>query len=185
MHAAFLRRRRGRGALCATARKPAGGRTLPVVHLAPAPDLRVVYQSGNAHNPGDPVGAVALTITADGAVQIEHTAPGGAVERAFTGTTTLAVIERILEHLTAAGFPSVPAHRIPAGASLRNLYVECGGQSAHAAPTAWNAVVNLPGYREAYQLLDSITTLVSGGALTIVAQPEAGVAVPAARSPSA
>lgn len=136
--------------------------------------FRLVYQCGNQHNPGDPFGSVTLTITGDAAVIIENKYRGG--ERSFTGATTLEVIERLLSHLSAAGFPVVAPHRIPAGSALRNLSIESGGQVEQAPPTGYHAIRQMPGYAEAYQMLDSIVTIVSKNALAIVPSPDPSLA---------
>jgi hypothetical protein len=149
------------------------------MQLAIGKNFRLRYQSGNENNPGNPVGAVWLTILGDGAVQIEQRALGGKIQRSFAGTTTRDVIERVLGHLREGGFPDVPKHRIPMGATLRTLTVESGGETAQTLPTSWSAVDAMPGYREAYQLLDSITTLASGGALEMIPSPTPDVAAPA------
>lgn len=136
--------------------------------------FRLVYQCGSEHNPGDPFGSVTLTITGDGAVSIENKHRGG--ERTFTGSTTGEVIERVLAHLRTAGFPVVAPHRIPAGSALRNLSIESGGQSEQAPLTGYHAVRTMPGYAEAYQMLDSIVTIVSKNALEIVPSPDPSLA---------
>lgn len=138
--------------------------------------FRLVYSSGNEHNPTDRAGRVTLEIRGDGSVTVENVKGGGAYARTFVGATTREVVERILGHLRHAGFPIVPDHPIPAGAALRVLAIEAGGESVHGAPTSWDASDGMPGYREAYRILDSIITAVSEGALKMLVSPEPDVA---------
>lgn len=140
--------------------------------------FRLVYTSGNEHNPGDPVGSVALTIDGDGTVSVVNRSRG--VERQWSGTTERSVIERILGHLQEAGFPAVPPHRIPPGSSLRRISIESAGATSSNFPTEWNAGATMAGYREAYQLLDSIVTEVTERQLKILGQPITGLVRPSA-----
>jgi hypothetical protein len=140
--------------------------------------FRLVYQSGNEHNPGDAIGLVVLTIEGDGGVRIDNRARGGLIEAHFQGTTDRSVIERILGHLREGGYPEVPRHAIPAGSALRTISIQSGTEESHCFPTAWHGVDALPGYREAYQLLDSIVTEVSRGKLELTGNPLTGVARP-------
>lgn len=139
--------------------------------------FRLTYRSGNEHNPGDRTGLVVLAITGDGAVTVKQRARGGAIRNEWTGTTDRGVIERVLEHLALAKFPLVPDHRIVAGSTLRTIEIMAGETQA-CPPTSWDAVETMPGYREAYRLLDSIITEVTAAALKMLVDPETGIARP-------
>lgn len=136
--------------------------------------FRLVCQSGSEQNPSDPFGSVTLTITGEGTVSVTNQHRGG--KRSFAGTTTRRVIERVLDHLRTAGFPAVARHRIPPGSALRNLSIESGGQSEQAPPIGYHAVRTMPGYSEAFELLDSIVTIVSNHELEIIPSPDPSLA---------
>ena len=142
--------------------------------------FRITYRSGNEHNPGDPTGLVVLAIAGDGAVTVSQRARGGAVQNQWAGTTDRGVIERVIEHLAVAKFPLVPDHRIVAGSTLRTIEITTGETTQTCNPTSWDAVDAMPGYREAYRLLDSITTEVTAGSLKMLVDPEPGLARPSA-----
>jgi hypothetical protein len=66
--------------------------------------------------------------------------------------------------LDRAGFPAVPEFRPVAGATFRTLTVEAGGTTRQAL-LDWHQAPALPGYSEAFDLLDGVIRQLSGGAV--------------------
>jgi hypothetical protein len=133
--------------------------------------FRLFYQSGNEHDMRDAFGLILLEIDGGGQIAIEQRARNGMIKNHWKGATDRAVIERVLSHLGAAGYPTVPDHQIPRGARLRSIAIESGAETTHTYPTEWTAADAMPGYREAYQLLDSIIMQVTSGALKMRVDP--------------
>lgn len=149
--------------------------------LALAEPFRLLYQSGNEHDMRDAFGLIILAIDGHGQLTIEQRARNGMIKNHWSGTTERAVIERVLAHLHEGGYPTVPDHKIPRGARLRSIAIESGGDSTHTYPTEWSAVNTMAGYREAYQLLDSMIMQVTANGLKMRVDP---VDEPVARAAS-
>ena len=141
------------------------------MNLSLGEPFRLFYQSGNEHDVRDSFGLIVLAIDGNFGVAIDQRARNGMIENHWSGSTDRGVVERVLSHLQAAGYPTVPDHKIPRGARLRSIAIESGTDSTHTYPTEWTAVNAMPGYREAYQLLDSIVMQVTAGALKMRVDP--------------
>lgn len=143
--------------------------------LALAEPFRLFYQSGNEHDMGDVFGLIVLAIDDDFQLTVDQRARNRLIVNHWKGATDRAVVERLLDHLRIAGYPKVPDHRIPSGARLRSIAIESGGESSHTYPTEWKAAKNMPGYGEAYRLLDSMIVQVTAGKLKMTVDPVADV----------
>jgi hypothetical protein len=142
--------------------------------LAIVEPFRLIYQSGNEYDMGDTFGLIVLVIDNAFQLAIDQRARNGQIVNHWNGTTDRAVVERLLGHLDAAGYPKVPDHRIPAGARLRSIAIESAGESTHTYPTEWEAVDHMPGYSEAYQILDTMIMQTTSGKLKMTIEPFPG-----------
>jgi hypothetical protein len=123
------------------------------------------YSVGNEHAPGDPWGRSELVIRADRGARLDHYFSRGREPRAWTGQVDAAVPGELLAALDRAGFPAVPsAGPLPPGAGLRRLTVEADGIERQAL-VSWHQAPSLPGYAEAFDLLDAVIRQLSGGAV--------------------
>ena len=111
----------------------------------------VRYGVGSKHNPGDPFGRSTLTIEPDGKARLEQDMRSGLF--VFTGTVIPAALERFWQALDQSGFPEVPIHRMPAGSASRTLAV---GNLTPRLPVAYHAVGTMPGYAEAFRIIDAV-----------------------------
>ena len=120
---------------------------------------RVTYSVGNENDPGNPFGRSELAIEPDGTARLDHHKRGGAHD-SFSGTAPLAELDRLFAALERAGFPSVTPHQIPGGSTLRKLEV---AGTATTLPIEYYAAKKLPGYAEAFAVLDTLIGTLSGG----------------------
>ncbi|HEX5503806.1 MAG TPA: hypothetical protein VFW96_14375 [Thermomicrobiales bacterium] len=122
---------------------------------------RLTYSAGNEHNPSDPFGRSVLAIEPDGAARLDHYARF--IEpRAWTGRVAPSALDRLWAALARAGFPDVPPHPIPASSTIRVLVAEADG-ARQTAYVAWHAAENLPGYDEAFAILDALVRQLGEG----------------------
>lgn len=128
--------------------------------MSATPTGRIEYSAGNPHNPGDPFGRTELVIEPDGTAQLTLIRGTAGHRITWRASIDLAVVTRIHDALATAGFPQVPPHPIPGGATMRELTVVTG-TDRRAAMVAWHAAQDLTGYAEAFALLDAITRAVS------------------------
>lgn len=119
---------------------------------------RVTYQVGVETNPGNPFGRSALVIERDGAVRLDHVVRDG-TKTAWTARVEPAVLERLWAAIDASGFPSVPQHQVPGGSTMRKLGIE---GAPNTAIVEWHAAAKMPGYGDAFKLLDQIVRQLSG-----------------------
>jgi hypothetical protein len=113
----------------------------------------VRYSVGNEHNPGDPWGRSELVIHADGSARLDHH---------FSRGRELGELRAALDR---AGFPTLPpTPDLPPGASLRSLAVEVDGV-ARQALVSWHHTPSMPGYTEAFDLIDAVIRQLSGEAV--------------------
>jgi hypothetical protein len=117
------------------------------------------YRSGSEHSPGDPFGASSLAIALDGSVRLENRSHGRV--RVWEATVGPEVLVRLRDRLSRSGFPAVPRFPVPPGASMRVLEVGSEGE-AQQVLVPWHATDELPGYRDLFELLDSIVRQASG-----------------------
>jgi len=139
------------------------------------------YSSGSEYDPGDPFGRCYLSID-NGAAHLEVRHRG--IRRTWTGRIGTGTLGAVDEHLAAAGFPAVPPHQVPAGSSLRTLTVG-EGDDAPTARIAYHEASKLPGYAEAFALLDGVIAALTGGEVPVVAESEPDVEVTEARAEEA
>ena len=114
---------------------------------------------GNEHNPADPFGRVVIAIGDDDVVTLEHFSRQG--NATYTAELGPGVTDEIKATLARRGFPDVPPHQIPAGASRRRLEVETDCEPQHATVEDFFAK-QLEGYKDAFATLDSLTLQLTG-----------------------
>ena len=128
----------------------------------------ITYVSGNEHDPGDPFGRCDLRIAPDGSAQLSVHRFG--TERTWQGRVGSGSLAAVAAALDAAGFPAQPEHDVPGGSSLRSLTVG-DGQRARAVLLAFHAVEAMPGYAEAFAILDAVIVALTSGQVPVVATP--------------
>jgi hypothetical protein len=127
---------------------------------------RIDYSAGNEHAPSNPWGRTDLSIEPDGKASLEHRRLGR--YRAWRGSVDAATVTRVHDALAKVGFPDVPPHPVAAGATIRVLtFVE--GERQRTAMVAWHAAKDLPGYAEAFEVLDSIVRQLSEDTVPLAA----------------
>ena len=117
--------------------------------------MTLYYGTGNENAPGDPFGRTELTLSDDGSARLEHRHIGR--HRAWTGKVDPAQVDAVHSALETAGFPRVAPHPIPGGSTMRELAV-----GDERVLIEWYAVEDMPGYKEAFEILDSLTRQMSG-----------------------
>ena len=128
---------------------------------------RLEYNAGLANAPGDPFGRTELMVAADGRARLVHRHVGQA--RAWTGQVDVATLHAVWAALERGGFPQIPDHPMPGGAALRTVLAHTGAQPS-GGHVAWNAARDLPGYADAFPMLDSIVRQLSEN--TVEAAPD-------------
>jgi hypothetical protein len=142
------------------------------VRLELTADFVLVYTFGCENDPSSPFGRCMLTLYADGRLELDNRARGQA--RAWAAAIDGRVLAGLITLLDSAGFPVVPPHQIPPGAT-RSLLVRTRGQQIQTPPTGFHAARKMPGYGEVYHLLDSLVVGASDGALKVVRDPLTGL----------
>lgn len=137
--------------------------------------FRLVYTFGDAYDPGNRHGSVVLQLFGDGRALLDN-AFGGAFTKSWEGLVERPTLERVIAQLDGASFPRVADHPIPIGSTLRVILIQSGAEEMHNAPIAWAAGAEMPGYREAFAILDSLVAELSGGAIRNVRLVEKGLA---------
>lgn len=122
------------------------------------------YSVGNENNPGDPWGRSELVIEPDGTAHLHHHFSRVPTVSAWTGRVDGAALNELWAALERAGFPAAPTSALVPGATVRRLTVEADGNS-HQAFIDWHKTPSLPGYAEAFDLLDGIIRQLSGDAV--------------------
>lgn len=125
---------------------------------------RIRYDTGNPEAPDDPFGRRLLIVDRSGLTRLGNWHRGGA--RAWSGTVVLEVMDEVLEHLAAGGFPEWRPSKIAPGA-IYTLVVE-GDESYSVMDSAHTSN---PEFKVALQLLNGIVRQLSGDAIRI-GQPE-------------
>jgi hypothetical protein len=142
------------------------------VRLELTADFILVYAFGCENDPSNPFGRCTLTLYADGRLELDNRARGQA--HAWTATIDGRILADLIKLLDSAGFPVVPPHQIPPGAT-RSLLVRIRGQQTQTPLTGFHEARKMPGYGEAYHLLDSLVVGASDGALKVVRDPLTGL----------
>lgn len=128
------------------------------------------YTAGNEHSPVDPWGRSELVILADGSARLDYHPSRGGEPRAWAGYVDPAALRELLAALGRAGFPAVPPVRaMPPDTVLRQLTVESGGV-AQQALVSWSHAPSLPGYAEAFDLIDAVIRQLSQGTVAYPAK---------------
>lgn len=128
--------------------------------------MRVLrYSVGNEHDPGDPWGRSELVIQHDGGARLDHHFSRVGTVSAWTGRIDEVALEALWSALQRAAFPMAPNTLLTPGASPRRLTVEGEGASEQAV-IGYHEASALPGYAEAFDLLDAIARQLSGDAVT-------------------
>jgi hypothetical protein len=117
---------------------------------------------GNEHNPGNPWGRSELVIAQDGTAHLDHYFSREPAVGSWHGQVEAEALGRLRDALDRAGFPVVPAFQPVADATLRWLRVEAAGTEQRAI-VDWHQAPSLPGYAEAFDLLDGVIRQLSGG----------------------
>ena len=128
--------------------------------------LAIRYSVGNEHNPGDPWGRSELVIRADGGARLDHHFSRAREPRAWAGHVDALALSELTAALDRAGFPAVPpGPPLPPDSALRRLTVEGEDGAARQALVSWHRAPSLPGYAEAFGLLDAVIRQLSGDAV--------------------
>jgi hypothetical protein len=122
---------------------------------------QVHYTVGNENSPTDPFGRSVLVISPEGAANLEHHFSRSRTVGRWTGRVDPAALQSLWSELDRAGFPAMPNASFLPGSSVRNLVVEVDG-SPRQALIDWHGSAKLPGYAEAFDLLDGIIRQLSG-----------------------
>jgi len=120
------------------------------------------YSVGNENNPTDPWGRSELVIQPNGAARLDHHFSRLRTVGGWTGNVDAAALDGVWAGLERAGFPVVPSTRLVADGTLRRLIVEADG-TARQAYVDWHRTASLPGYAEAFDVLDGVIRQLSGG----------------------
>lgn len=127
--------------------------------------MRVLrYSVGNEHNPGDPWGRSELVIQSDGAARLDHHFSRRPGAGAWTGRVDASALDALWAALAQAGFPAAPNKPLLPGAAPRQLTVENDGVAEHVL-IGYHDAPKLPGYAEAFDILDAVARQLSDGAV--------------------
>jgi len=114
----------------------------------------IAFDEGDEFAPDAPWGAERLTLSSGGAFTYERRHRGST--EGCRGTVDLAVVRRIEELIAAAGFPQIPEHRLPPGASAVTLTVMAPDVEPTSLTFHRYFAAKVPGYRE---LVDALAGL--------------------------
>jgi hypothetical protein len=121
--------------------------------------MHVSYQTGNEHNPTDRFGRVRLELAADGQLRVEHYRWLGG-RAVWTAVAPSTIVDRLGAALVKAGFPAAERSVPYPDDRMRRLTVT--GAPAGELVLPWDDPAKLPGYADAFELLDGLITVVSG-----------------------
>jgi hypothetical protein len=134
------------------------------------------YSVGNENSPADPWGRSDLVVLADGSARLDHHFSRRHGSRCWTGQVADCALDQIWAALDRAGFPDLPGlGTVAADAALCRLSVE-GDGVARRLFVARHHAAKLPGYAEAFDLLDAVIRQLSQDAVTYPAVREPIVA---------
>ena len=119
---------------------------------------RLEYNAGLENAPGDPFGRTELVIEADGTARLVHKHVGAV--HTWTAKVDVATLRAVWAELERGGFPEIPKHPVPGGSAMRTLLAHVGHEK-QGGQIAWNAAAKLPGFHEAFAMLDSIVRQIS------------------------
>jgi hypothetical protein len=138
--------------------------------------VRLRYRVGDENDPDDPWGRTELLIDADGSVRLEHSFPHdrGAIVR--TGQLGVGALDVLWSGLDRAGFPTARIATPAVGAKLRRLAIEENDGSEEVL-VGWEQAASLPGYAEAFEVLDGVVRELGGDAVQYPTEQHEVVAV--------
>ena len=119
------------------------------------------YTVGNENNPGDPFGRSDLVISPDGTARLEHHFSRVRTVGRWTGRVDPTALWSLWSALERADFASLPSSGFLPGSTLRHLVTEVDG-APQSALVDWHGAAKLPGFAEAFDLLDAIIRQLSG-----------------------
>jgi hypothetical protein len=124
-------------------------------------DLRLTYEIGQEHSPADPFGKTILAIEGGGRVRLDVRG-AGRPPRAWEAKVAPAALAELLDALRRAGFPTGSQRVFVPDAPIARIQLERQGAQEVVQIDRYKAE-KLPGYREAYAILDSLAFQLSGG----------------------
>lgn len=127
--------------------------------LQRTPELILTYAAGSQSSPNSRSGLRTLVMRGDGSVELDSR--WYTKRRTFKGRVSPAIVDRVLALLEAGKFPTTPPHRIPPGSSLRTVHVRNGALEGYTLPIEWHVGAELPDFRDAFKVLDSIARQVT------------------------
>jgi hypothetical protein len=116
---------------------------------------------GNENNPGDPWGRSELVVRPDGTARLDHHFSRVRRVGAWTARVDPTALDALWAALDRAGFPATPGGPLLPGATLRRLTVEAD-RTSQQAYVDWHKSASLPGYAEAFDILDGVIRQMSG-----------------------
>jgi hypothetical protein len=123
------------------------------------------YRVGNEHDPGDPWGRSVLVIQPDGDARLDHFfSRRRETIGVWAGRVDAAALESLWSALREAGFPAAPNTPAIPGAAPRRLSVTADGETQQAI-IGYHEAGSLPGYAQAFDLLDAVCRQISDGEL--------------------
>jgi hypothetical protein len=131
----------------------------------------IYYSVGSERNPGDPFGRSRLVIQVDGSARLDQYTRAGSTT--WTGTVAASALDKLWGALEEAAFPDMPPHPIPAGSAIRGLNV--GGPDGKSVGIAYHAAGTMPGYHNAFYILDTVIRQISED--TVKCVPESGESI--------
>ena len=120
---------------------------------------RLEYSAGNANDPGDPFGHTLLLLQPDGSAQMINEYVGK--QTMWSAKVEPATVQEIWAALARGGFPKIPDHEIPGGSSMRMVNAVYPDGEHDIGYIAWHAGPKMPGFGEAFAMLDSIVRQIS------------------------
>lgn len=121
------------------------------------------YSAGNEHSPTDPWGRSELVIQPDGRARLDHHYPRERGTRVWVGRVDAAALDALWAALAQSGFPAAPRPQLVPDATVRQLTVGAG-QVPEQVILEYSQAGSLPGYAEAFGILDRVIGELSGGA---------------------
>ena len=117
------------------------------------------YQAGNEHSADSPFGRTDLTVAPDGNARLDYYLTW--MHRAWVATVEPAVVERLHAALASSTFPEPLPHDkpVPAGSDTRVLGTETADGTRAGVSVPWHDADGLPGYKEAFEILDTLLVL--------------------------